>query len=63
MKEAVAKPDLAETGNHLPATPADPKAAIEAERRRLKAQLGIVLIANLIATGAFIFASALLLAP
>jgi hypothetical protein len=63
MTEAVAQPGLAETRNDLPATPADRKTAIEAERRRLKAQLGIVLIANLIAMGAFIFASALLLAP
>jgi hypothetical protein len=56
MKEAATKADLA-------ATEADPKAAIELTRLRLKVRLGVVLIANLVAVGLLLFATGLLLVP
>lgn len=63
MTGDVTRSDLSPTEADPRTATIDPKAAIQTERRRLKIQLGGVLIANLVAIGLLIFASLALLAP
>ena len=63
MTEAATKANLAAKEADLQAMRANLKPAIELARLRLKVRLGVVLIANLVAVGLLLFATALLLAP